>query len=160
MLSESSVSLLFINSEVEKISDFKQLILPLDLRPENSDTALWASYFGRFNQSGIVLLAANDKHSEAKKQVAKNVVLTQKLFQKFNIQHKIFKGEKTSFGNSFEALELAKKSKADLLLILGSSNITPLDYLLGLPEKKIIKSRAQIPILFLNPKKDNYILCD
>ena len=160
MLSESSVPLLFINSEVGKISDFKQLILPLDLRPENSDTALWASYFGRFNQSGIVLLAANDKHSEAKKQVAKNVVLTQKLFQKFNIQHKIFKGEKTSFGNSFEALELAKKSKADLLLILGSSNITPLDYLLGLPEKKIIKSRAQIPILFLNPKKDNYILCD
>lgn len=160
MLADTPLPILFIDEKSGNIPEFKNVVLPLDLRKENSDTALWASYFGRFNKAGIVVVAANDKGKDAKNQVAKNVVLTQKLFKKFNILHKVFKGKKSSFRNAFEALGLAKNSKADLLIILGSSVITPADYLLGLPEKKVIKNSDDIPVLFLNPRKDNYILCD
>jgi hypothetical protein len=89
-----------------------------------------------------------------------NVAICKKLFQKFKIEHKIFRGTKSSLQNSFEALELALSSESDLLVILGSSTITPLDLLIGLPEKKIINRAENLPVLFINPRRDNYILCD
>jgi len=159
-VAESSVPFLFVNEKDEVISEFKKLILPIDLRKENSDSILWCSYFGRFNSSGIIVVAANDKEKDEHRQVKINMALCKKLFQKFKIEHKIFRGIKSSFRNSFEGLELALSSKSDLLVILGSSVITPLDLLIGLPEKKIINRAGNLPVLVINPRKDNYILCD
>jgi len=160
-LSESPVPYLFIHPEgATKNVEFKKLIVPVDLRKESSEGALWASYFGRFNNSAVAVVAAKDKYAEDKKKVTKNVLLFKKFFQKFNINHKIYKGTKTSLGNAFEALDLAKSSKSDLLIILGSSTITPLDKLIGLPERKIIEKAKELPVLVINPRKDNYILCD
>jgi hypothetical protein len=159
-VAESSIPFLFIDEKAEQLSEFKKLILPIDLRKENTESALWCSYFGRFNSSGIIVVAANDKGKDEQKQVTMNVALSKKLFQKFKIEHKIFRGTKSSLKNSFEALELALSSKSDLLVILGSSVITPLDLLIGLPEKKIINKAGNLPVLVINPRKDNYILCD
>lgn len=159
-LSESPIPFLFVDESRETIPEYKNLILPIDLRKENSDSALWSSYFGRFNGTEILVVAANDKDKDNQKQVAKNVVLSKKLFQKFNIPHKIYKGQKSSLGNAFEALELAHSANADFLTILSSSTITPLDLLVGLPERKIIKKAGTLPVMVINPRKDNYILCD
>lgn len=159
-VAESAVPFLFINENSELYSEFKKLILPIDLRKENSESALWCSYFGRFNMAGIVVIAANQKDKYEHGQVKTNVALTKKLFQKFKIEHKIFMGTKSSLQNSFEALELAHSSNSDLLVILGSSVITPIDLMIGLPEKKIIQKAGNLPVLIINPRKDNYIMCD
>jgi hypothetical protein len=157
---ESSIPFLFINENEEQLSVFKKLILPIDLRRENSDSTIWCSHFGRFNSSEIIVIAATDKDKDEQRQVKINVALAKKLFLKLKIGHKIFRGLKSSLGNSFEALELALSSECDLLVILGSSVITPVDYLIGLPEKKIIKRAGSLPVLIINPRKDNYVLCD
>ncbi len=159
-VTESPVPFLFVDEKENQLSEFKKVILPIDLRKENSDSLLWSSYFGRFNSSTIVVVAASDKVKDSQRQVAVNVALGRKLFQKFKIEHKIFRGTKSSLQNSFEALDLALSSDSDLLIILGSSVITPLDWLIGLPEKKIIKRAGKLPVLVINPQKDNYILCD
>jgi hypothetical protein len=159
-VTESPVPFLFVNETLEKVPDYKNLILPVDLRSETSDSVLWCSYFGRYNQSEIVAVAASDKGRDEQSHVAKNVVLARKLFQKFNIQHKIYRGKGSSLRNSFEALDLALNSDADMLILLGSSTITPLDILVGLPERKIIQQAGKLQILLVNPRRDNYILCD
>jgi len=159
-LAESVIPFLFINENRETVPEFKKLILPIDMRKQASESALWGSYFGRFNKSELVLIAANDKGKEEEEQIAKSVVLSKKLFKKFNISHKVFKGSKGSFRNSFEALEYANSSDCDLLVILGSSTITPLDLLIGIPERKIINKAGNLPVLVINPRRDNYMLCD
>lgn len=159
-LSKSAIPFLFVNENRVSIPEFKNLILSLDLRKESSESALWSSYFGRFNNSKIVVLVANDKGKDEKQQVTKNAVLTKKIFMRFDIDHKIYKGTKSSFRNTFEALDLAQTSKSDLLVILGSSTITPLDLIIGLPERKIIKKANDLPVLVINPRRDNYMLCD
>ena len=159
-VTESPVPFLFVNENRETVPEYKHMVLPIDLRKENSDTALWSSYFGRFNSTEIVVVAASDKDQYDQKQVAKNVVLSKKLFTKFSIPHKIYRGQKSSLGNAFEALELALSSNADFLTLLSSSTITPLDLLVGLPERKIIKRSGSLPVMVINPRKDNYILCD
>lgn len=158
-VTESPVPFLFVDSDTP-VSSFKTIVLPVDLRKENSDSALWSSWFGRFNHAEIIAIAANEKSKESQKQVAQNVSLAKKLYVKFNISHKLFKGRKSSLQNSFEALEFALSEKADLLILLGSSVITPLDWLIGLPERKIIRNAGNLPVLLVNPRRDNYILCD
>ncbi len=159
MLSESPVPMLFVHPQ-STIDSYKQLVQTLDLRKENSDASLWCSYFGRFNTAEVVIVAASDKTKEAKQAIAKNVLLTKKLYEKFNIQHKVYKGTGSSFRNAYEALELALASNCDLFVMLGSSGITPLDYLVGLPERKIMKRAGKLPVMIINPRRDNYILCD
>lgn len=158
-LLQSPIPFLYINPEAQ-ISSFNKIILPLDLRQECSDSALWSSYFGRFNQAEIVVVAANDRGKQEQKLVAKNVVLTKRLFQKFNIKHKIYKGRKSSLNITFEALGFALSSNSNLLVILGSSTITPLDLLIGLPERKLLKEAGNLLVLVINSRRDNYILCD
>lgn len=158
-VTESPVPFLFVNSE-GNLSTFKNIVLPIDLRKENSDSSLWSSWFGRFNHSEIVAIAANEKSRDLQKLVSRNVSLTKKLFIKFNISHKMFKGRKSSLQNSFEALDFALSENADLLILLGSSVITPLDWLIGLPERKIVRNAGNLPVLLINPRRDNYILCD
>lgn len=159
-VAESPIPFLFVDEKSEQMPEYNKIVLPVDLRKENDDSVMWSSYFGRFNHSEIVVVAANDKGKDNQEQVVKNVVLTKKLFQKLNIRHKIYKGRGSSLRNTFEALELAQSSNADLLIILGSSVITPIDVLVGLPEKKIIRQAGRLPVLVINPRKDNYILCD
>lgn len=158
-VTRSPVPFLFVAPDAPG-SSFKKIIMPLDLRKENSDSALWCSWFGRFNQSEIVIVAANDKGKDEQKQIARNVYLTNKLLTQLQIAHKIYKGRKSSLQNAFEALELARSSNSDLLVILGSSTITPIDILVGLPERKIVQQAEKLPVLVINPRRDNYVLCD
>lgn len=158
-LAASPIPFLFIHPD-SKIMDYNRLVQPIDWRKEHSDGTLWCSYFGRFNKAEIVVVAANDTTKDAKNEVGKNVVLSRKLYQKFDIKHSIYKGSKSSFRNSNEALEHALASDCNLFVMLGSSNLTPLDYLIGLPERKTIRKAGKLPVLVINPRRDNYILCD
>ena len=159
-LAASPVPFFFVDEKSAEISTFNKIMLGIDLRTENKDSALWSSYFGRFNQSEIVVVAANDRSKEGQHKVAGNLAFMKELYKKFKLKHTIFKGTKSSLGNSFEALDLARSSGSNLLIILGSSTITPLDWLIGLPERKIVKKAGTLPVLIVNPRIDNYILCD
>jgi len=158
-VSETPVPFLFVKPDAA-VSDFNKVVLPVDLRNETSDSAVWSSYFGRFNNAGMVVVAANEKGKDEQRRVKKNVALTKKLFQKFDISHKIYKGQKSSWRNAFEALEFAQSSGSNLFIVLGSSAVTPLDYVIGLPERKLVKMADEMPVLYINPRRDNYVLCD
>ena len=156
----SPVPFLFVDATSYSIPDYKKIVLPLDLRKESRDSVLWASYFARFNRSGINVLAANDKVKENIKSIQKNVLLMKKLFDKFNLGFRIFKGSSSSLKIQFEALELAKNSAAELIIILGSSYISFIDVFIGLPENKVVRKAGNLPVLLINPRRDMYIMCD
>lgn len=158
-LAETPVPFIFVHPE-SNIKKYDHLVQPIDMRKEVSDSSLWCSYFGRFNNAEIVTIAANDKTTEAQQKVSKNAEFARKLYHKFKINHKLYKGNKSSLRNVFEALDLALASDCNLLVILGSSGITPLDLLIGLPERKIVNRAGKLPVMVINPRKDNYILCD
>jgi hypothetical protein len=158
-VSNSPIPFLFINPQVP-LPRFKKIVVPIDIRKETSDTLLWCSWFGRFNQSEIIAVAAGDKGKNSKQQVSHNVVLAKKLFQKTGVTHQIYRGRKSSLQNSFEAAEFARTTESELLVLLGSSVITLLDLLIGIPERKLISRAGNLAVLLVNPRRDNYILCD
>jgi hypothetical protein len=158
-VTESPIPFLFINPHMP-LTGFKKVVVPIDFRKETSDTLLWCSWFGRFNQSEIIALAAGDKGKDSKLAVNHNIVQAKKLFQKTGVSYQILRGRKSSLQNSFEAAEFARSSESELMVLLGSSVVTLLDLLIGLPERKIISSAGNMAILLVNPRRDNYILCD
>jgi hypothetical protein len=44
--------------------------------------------------------------------------------------------------------------------LLGSSFITLLDLLIGLPEEKIVKKADHFAVLVINPKRETYLVCE
>lgn len=158
-VTNSPIPFLFVHPALTEVS-YTNIVFPLDLRKENADSTLWSSWFGRFCNSKIAVVVANDKDSDSKKQVHHNLLFAKKLFNQANIVYKLFKGKRSSLFNSYEASEYAITSNANLLILLGSSTITPLDWLIGLPERKIIRNAGKMAVLLVNPRRDNYVLCD
>jgi nucleotide-binding universal stress UspA family protein len=156
----SPVPFLFINTSKEITSEFKKIIIPVDLRKQNKDSLLWSVFFGRNNRSEVIAIGANDRSAESRKQVNVHLNSLKRLLVKSEIPHKIYRGSRGSLAIQEEALETAAELGADMMILLGSSYITWLDRLIGLPEAKIIRKAATLPILVVNPRRETYLVCD
>lgn len=136
---------------------FKKILIPIDFRNSTKDATLWGSYLGRFNNSEIKLLVANDStDKDLNQKVNKIEVFVKKFYGQFSFPYSMEKGKAGSWRIHKEAI---KNSDAyDLLIFTGSINISVIDRLLGPFEKQIV-NRCKIPILLTNPQKEMYVLC-
>ncbi len=159
-LRSSPIPFLFVNEDQPCTSDFKKTVIPVDMRSQNKDSLLWSVFFGRNNRSEVIAIGANDRSSESRKQIANHLNSLKKLLIKSAVPHKIYRGSRGSFSIQQEALETAGKLGADLMILLGSSYITWLDRLIGLPEEKIIRRAGMLPVLIVNPRRETYLVCD
>ena len=159
-LQQSQIPFLFVKGSRPENLRYKNLLLPVDFRKVMKDTSLWASYFGRFNQSAVTVVRATEKNKEYSKLIKRNQKFIEKLLYKLHLDVQFKSIQKGSFGLPFEALRQCRQEGHDQLIIPASKNISLIDLIIGLPEKKIIKQAENIPVLCINPKRDMYILCD
>lgn len=159
-LQESTIPYLFVEGKTSDLITYKKVILPVDFRKEMKETSLWATYFGRFNQSVVQVLAATENQKDNQSKIKKNLIFIRKFLKELKVYYSIEEGRMNSWKIQSEALIKSQQEGGDVLIILASKNITPIDLLIGLPEKKIIKRAGKVPVLCINPSKDLNILCD
>lgn len=159
-LRSSPIPFLFLDDHSDRLSTFKKVLVPVDMRKQNKDSLLWSAYFGRHHQSEVIAIGANDKSKDARKSVTAHLLSFKNHLTKTGVVHKIYKGSKSSLAVQQEAFETALELGADLLILLGSSYVTWLDLMIGLPEEKILKKAKELPVLIVNPKRNNYLLCE
>lgn len=135
--------------------EVKNVLLPIGFLEEEVGKAQYAAAFGRFCQSHITVLQPNDYGSRAQKNINKS----KELFDKFSLPYQIVKGKKDSFKLEQEAAKRTTELKADLL-IMSSSRDYGLDDILFGPKEQHVIMQSQIPVMFVNPRKDLYSLCD
>jgi len=157
---ESSVAFLYVNGEVPRFLSYKNVLLPVDFRKASKDTSLWASYFGRFNKAQVSLLYAHETGREQAAKLTRNLNFFRKFLSSLNVGHRVDAGKTSSWGIYEEAVARADEFQGDVLIISGSSNITLIDLIIGLPEKKLLRKAGNLPVLMINPKKDICVLCD
>ena len=73
--------------------DLRKVILPIGFLEEELEKAQFAAAFGRFCNSEIMMLLANDYGSKA----ATNAAKMEDLFNKFDFKHTLKKATKDSF---------------------------------------------------------------
>lgn len=157
---QSSIAFLFVNGEVPRFLSYKNVLVPVDSRKASKETSLWASYFGRFNRSQVQLIYAHETERESVLKLTRNLQFFQKFLSSLNIRYHVVAGKSSSWGICDEAMTKADALEGDAMIFSGSSVISLLDLLIGLPEKKIIRKAGYLPILMINPRKDICVLCD
>ncbi len=138
-------------------TSLENVVLTLDIEKESKEKVIWASYFGRFNQSKIHLLHYKFKDDFLKKRLENNLLFVEKMLENLTIQYKITGFQPQSKNIDSLAISYAKENKAGLLIALSDKKWN----WFGKSRKmKLATNEEQIPVLFLNPREDIYILCD
>lgn len=135
--------------------DLKKVILPIGFLEEELEKAQFAAAFGRFCNSEIRMLLANDYGSKA----ATNADRMKQLFDKFDFPYTLDKATKDSFKIEAESILVAEKEQAGMIIVSASRDYGLDDILFGPKEYHVVK-KSSIPVLLVNPRGDLYALCD
>ncbi len=157
---ESTVAFLFVNGSLPDFLGYKNVLVPVDFRKASKETALWASYLGRFNKSQVYLVYAKETDTEQAGRLNINLNFMKKFLSSLNVKHHFVPGKSSSWGIFDETLTNAYRWNGDVMVFAGSMYISLLDWVIGLPEEKIIRKAGNMPILIINPRKDTCIMCD
>lgn len=149
------VPYVFVTDQMTEDIHFQRILLPVGFLEEEIGKAQFASAFGRFCHSEILLLQANDYGSRAQIHLGK----IRTILDKFGLSYEVIKARKDSFKLENEAAERAEEFQADLLIMSASRDYGLDDVLFGPKERHVI-CRSSVPVMLLNPRKDLYTLCD
>jgi hypothetical protein len=147
-------------SEPFKDTPFSDVILSMNALKEAKEKILWASYFGRFASSRIVIFYHRYKDTYLQKQLNLNIGFARKMFRKFNIQTLNAHTLNTRTNEDVQAMSYAKQNSSSLCIFQTTKNKSIIELFTGLPEKKAMKRLQNAPILFLNPRDDLFIMCE
>ena len=157
---ESSIAFLFVNGSLPEFLRYKNVLVPVDYRKASKETSLWASYLGRFNKSQVHFIYALETDQDQADKLKKNLNFFRRFLSSLNVKHQFIPGKASSWGIFNETLNDAPTMNGDVMVFAGSTNISLIDLIIGLPEEKIIRKAGHLPVLIINPRKDNCVLCD
>lgn len=139
---------------------FKNVLLPLDLRPQNKEKVLWAGYFNRFYQSKVHILYSYFPEEHLQNELERIVEFAKKLYANLEItDYEIHQIKPTEDNMDRYSLEFASAVDATLTVVLMTHNRSIGDFLLGVREKTLIGNRRDFPVLCINERPDLYVLC-
>lgn len=157
---ESTIGFLFVSGKSPEFLGYRNVLLPVDMRNASKEGAIWASYLGRFNRSTVHINFAHESNKIEAAAVRSNVFSMQRLFQNLKVVCETSEGKSGSWGICRETLNNAANWNGDMLIFTGSTYISIFDRIIGLPEQKIVKRAGNLPVLIINPMREECVLCD
>lgn len=133
----------------------ERVLVPVTFLEEEYEKAQFASAFGRFYGSHVLLLQADDYGSKARTTTEK----IGRLLDKFGIDYQVEKARGDSFKVEKEAVRRAMSEEYGLVLLSASRDYGPDDLLFG-PKERHLARRSTVPLLLINPRGDLYALCE
>ena len=152
-LRELRIPFILVKAGAE-IHPLDKVVVPVGYLVEEREKAPYTSNMGRFLHSEIILLEANDYGSKT----PRNIQEMTALYDKFNLRYQVVKARKDSFKVEREACQKAGELQAGLA-VFSTSRDYGLDDLLFGPKELDAYLRCPVPAMFINPRKDLYVLC-
>lgn len=132
----------------------------LDFKKESKDKLIWASYFPRFFGSQLYVLSYNYTDEFLRNKWYSNVKFMDKMYANLGVTYeKADLGKPKSFIDVV-ALDVAQQLNIGLMICTTTAERDVFEYFIGVQEQRTIANSYGIPILFLNPRDDLYVLCD
>lgn len=136
------------------------VILTINNMRESKEKVLWGSYFGRFTKSQIIVFYHNYKDEFHRHQLHYNITFLMRMFDNFKLNYKLHLSSDSETFVDYQAIDYAKKINAGLVICQTTKNKDWTNFFFRLKEIKTIENNSQIPILFVNPRNDLFILCE
>ncbi len=143
-----------LTKEGMPIQPLSNIAVPVCFLPEEKEKAPYSSNMGRFLQSTLHLIVANDYGTRAQK----NAAAIASLYDKFNLNYTTEKGKKDSFKVEKEVATQAVAKGYNMVIISTSRDYGWDDIILG-PKEQHIFEKSQVPLMCINPRGDLYVLC-
>lgn len=158
--SECKIAFLTVQQPLSGFGAAHDVAFSVDHRKESKEKLIWASYFARFNASTMHVLYY-DYRDEG---------LRYKWYSNMQFMHRFFSNLKLTFAPhvlrrrttfaDVSALDYASASGYGLFIAVTTSERDGVEFFIGVQEDRIIVNRHRIPVLFINPRDDIYVLCD
>lgn len=145
---------LFFKDDFSEMS-FEKVLVTVGFLIEDYEKTQFASAFGRFCNSQILVLQANDYGSKAGRTVDK---MTQ-IFDKFNLNYSVEKAKADSFKLDKEAVLKGEIENFGVVIVSASRDYGLDDVVFGPKELHLVR-KSTVPLLLINPRGDLYTLCD
>ncbi len=163
---ESKIAYLVAQKELQSKSAkgyMPNVALSIDYSRESKEKLIWASYFARFGKSQLHILSHAYRDERLNKLWSDNIRFMQKIFSSLAITNYL-QEKYISHGVFTEpcALEHAANKGYDMLISVTTDmrDRDTLELIIGTAEQRTIRNKQQLPILFLNPRDDLFVLCD
>lgn len=144
----------------EGATPFAHVALSIDHKKESKDKYIWTSYFARFGGSTIHTLYYDYKDEFLKNKWYSNMKFLHKFFNNLNLSFQPHIIPSKSTFTDVNALNYAAQQGYDLLVSVTTKERDAVEFFIGTQEQRLIDNAHQLPILFLNPREDLYVLCD
>ena len=138
---------------------YKNVILPLNVRKQDKEKALWAGYFNRFYQSTVHILYRRYKDEYLRQNIQENLLFTEKLYANLNVNYEVHCVDSTDENIDSFAFTYAPELKATLTVVLMTNHYSMADVILGPQELDVLRKIKKIPVLCINERDDLYVLC-
>ncbi|MDR2841255.1 MAG: universal stress protein [Paludibacter sp.] len=151
---ELRIPYILFNDNFSEI-DLTKILVPVIYLEEEIEKAQFASAFGRFCNSEILLLQAKDYGSKAR-------IITERIadfLQKFVLNFRVEIANGDSFKVEREAIMRAENQHYGLVIVSASREYGLDDVIFGAKELHLLRKTA-VPVLLVNPRSDLYALCD
>jgi len=157
---KSRIPYLFANKSITDAGYYKKIVLPIDSTKEAKEKVLWASYFGRFNEAKLKVMAAIVKDEYLLRQLNNNLKFIKKIFDSFEVDYEIIRTAEKQDDIDEAAVHTAAEEDAGLVIILSTKSYGLFDLLKGPRELALITNKEKISIMCLNQRDDLYVMCD
>ena len=158
ILEDAKIPTMVVSNQTNIDCSFKNIIIPVDHKRETKEKMIWASYFGRFNNAVIHLIAPDEKSDSINKRINATLLFTKKLYEQFNFEYKIVRAKSSSLSIKKAAFQISKEFNSDLIVLLANQNSWFSSYFGSREIKKYLR-RESNPLLIINPLKDYYLPC-
>jgi nucleotide-binding universal stress UspA family protein len=129
---------------------YHNIVFPVDFRVENKEKMGMAIFMGKYFDSKIHILKTVTTDKGLTMKVNRSLNFAVKYLIQNNVEYEIHEVPNGKFAQ--QTIDFAQKTKADLILIVTTKNITFADYMVGASEQFIIANSSKIPVCCVNPK--------
>lgn len=156
----SRIAYFISSNDLKSEEPFNKIVMTIDNMRESKEKVLWGSYFGRFANSELIVYYHNYKDEFHRHQLHYNIKFVMKMFDNFKIKYNLHLSSDSKTFVDYQAIDYAKEINADLIICQTTKNKGWYEKLFSLKERKVINNSKQIPVLFVNPREDLFILCE
>lgn len=142
--------------------DYPKVAYSIDFNKESKEKLIWASYFARFGKSRLYMLHQPYNDAGLRGKWNNNVRFMDKFFADLGVQYERMPVQGRALFPETLICQAAAQSGCNLLISVttGTRNRDVLEWFAGVQEDRTVRNPHSLPVLFINPRNDIYVLCD
>ena len=159
---QCKIAYLTVQQPLAPNETFSHVAYGIDFHKESKEKLIWASYFARFNHSRLHMLHFRYSDAGLHKKWSNNVLFMDKFFSGLNVTYASLPIQGRALFPETIVCRSAAQAGCGLLISVTTDtrNLDVIEWFAGVQEHRTIRNPHQLPVLFINPRNDIYVLCD